>query len=141
MAKKVSPSGSKPGDTPAASAAVRDTSKFPGQLFENSVRSEFLEIGERARELRTRDNSMKMVIEDHPGVNLEGFVLAAIIERANQDVEVGGGSKDGKPFHDRGSDEMSGVVFSDLIAAAHELRFGKRSFKFKCVPKLEFGNE
>ena len=82
-----------------------------------------------------------MVVEDHPGVDRQPFVLAAVLERAHHDVAAGDGGEDGQPFDDGRGDEITVAGLTGLVAAAHGGSLSKQSFGDKCVPKLELGNE
>ncbi len=73
---------------------------FLFKLREERVGGEHLKIGNGARKLRPGNHGVKVVVENHPGVNPEAFVFATIRQRTHQEVAACGGGKERQPFED-----------------------------------------
>lgn len=99
------------------------------ELRENLARGELLQITYRLRQVWPGDDGMEVVIEDHPSVEFQAFVLAAVGEGADKDVAAGGGGEDGEPLDDRGGDEVRRVRFVDAVAAAPRQSLAETEFR------------
>jgi hypothetical protein len=56
------------------------------QLIQDSLSGVTLEISQDTREVRRGENGVKMVIQDDPGVNFQGFMGAAILEGVDENI-------------------------------------------------------
>ena len=84
-----------------------------------------LQVGEDAREIWRGKDSVKMVIEDNPSVNLRAFLRATILKRLNENVAACASSEDRQPGYDCRGDEMSKATFIDTVTTAHAGNLGE----------------
>ena len=81
---------------------------------------------------------MKVVVEDDPGVDLQAFLLTAVVQRLGEDVVSGGGLEDGEPIDNGRGDEVGLGAISCAVVAAHAVEIGRGETEFQArggVPK------
>jgi hypothetical protein len=61
------------------------------------------------RERRAGEDGVNVVVEDHPGVNFQGTMLAAALQRWHEHFATPVAGEDGQPFDDRRGDKPSGA--------------------------------
>jgi hypothetical protein len=69
-----------------------------------------------------------MVVPDDLGVNLELPLFTTVQQRVYEYVAAGLRGEDGKPFHNRGGDEVGGLSLVHAIAGSHSpsVRIGRK---------------
>ncbi len=55
-------------------------STFAGKLVDELARGEAFQISQNAGKIRRGQDGVKVMVENHPGVDFEGFVLTAVWE-------------------------------------------------------------
>lgn len=96
------------------------------KLGENCLRGEFLEAGERFRQVRPGEDGVEMVFHDHPAMDFQCPMFPAVFQRAEQGVATSRTGEDGQPLHDGGGNEVRGLRFKHSVAAAHSARLSRR---------------
>ena len=89
------------------------------ELLEDAPRGEAFQITEHAAQLGRGEHRVEMVVEDHPAVDAQRLVLAAVAERGYEDVSRRGAGEDGEPLDDRGGDEVRKRLVMHAVTAAH----------------------
>jgi hypothetical protein len=100
-----------------------------------------LEIGDDTREIRRGEDSVKVVIEDNPSVNLQVLVRATILERLDKNVAGFGGGEDRQPCYDGCGDEMSRARFVDVITTSHRGKLREAQLRRQARSQVQLGNE
>ena len=111
------------------------------QQLQDPTRCMPLEIGEDTREIRRGEDSVKVVIEDNPSVNLQVLVRATILERVDKNVAGFGGGEDRQPCYDGCGDEMSRARFVDMITTSHRGKLREAQLRRQARSQVQLGNE
>ena len=92
---------------------------FEFQLLENDLGSESLEGAQGCGEIRSREDGVEMIIQNNPGMNLQGLMLATMEKRLNENIAPGSSGENGQPVDNSRGDEVGGVRFVNGVTAAH----------------------
>ena len=60
-----------------------------------------------------------MVVQDDVGIELQAFMLTAILEGVEEEVEIGFTGEEGQPVDHGAGEEVRDAWFSDGIAGSH----------------------
>ena len=89
------------------------------ELLEDLLCGEAFQIPQDAGEIGSRKDGVKVIIQDHPPVDFEPLVFAAVGEGAHENIAARCRGEDGEPPNDGRRNKMSVIRITDPVAAAH----------------------
>ena len=92
---------------------------FAVELLNKAASREFFKISHHIGERFGGYDCVEMVLHDHPCVQSQLLVSAAVIERAHQDVTTGRGGENRQPADDRGCDKIRSIRIVYSVSATH----------------------